>query len=456
MDDERPAGPLDETERAELTRLRREAAARRGSVDGPRSGRSWIRWTATVILLIFVVVLGISAVLARFVRGELLDTDRYVQTVTPLSSDPVIQDGLADRVTAAIMDRIDVQAVTAQALTAITDSAPRVPAAVIGLAPVVEEQAEHFVHETAESVLASDAFDTLWIQANRQAHQKFVTVMRGDGPAAIAMDEDGFVRIELGPIVDRVRVALVDKGFAFADRVPEINGSYVLFQSEELVTAQRYVSMLDRAAGILPWATVLAAACAIWAAPRGARRRVFTWVGAALVAAMALLAVALGIGRSAYLDAVPANVLSGPAAATLIDAVLEPLRTTLRAVLVLGVVIAAAGFLTGSSRTAVAIRGGYGRALAAARSRRADRDPRSIEAFAARFRTPLRVAIIAAAVLTLALWSYPSGLVVIVTVLIAVVALLVVELVGRAIPAEAVTADTAHGSVPGAPPDPRR
>ncbi|WP_067690479.1 hypothetical protein [Nocardia jejuensis] len=453
MEAEDPDRPLEETEREELTRLRGELEILRaertpdtaGAVGVPQLGRrSGLRWTGVALLLIVVAVLGLSSVLARFARGELLDTDRYVQTVTPLGSDQEVRDGLADRITDAIMDRLDVENVTATALTAITESAPRVPPAVVGLAPVVQEQAEQFVHETAESVLASDDFEALWIQVNRQAHRGVVAVLNGDTRAAVGMDEDGTVSVSLGPIIDKVRIALTERGFTFAERVPAIDRSFVLFRAPELVTAQRWVSVLDRAAGVLPWATLLVAAGAVWAAPKGARRRAFSGVGVALAVAMALLAVALGIGRSEYLRAIPADVLSAPVAATLIDAVLVPLRTTMRAVFVLAVVIAAAGFLTGSSRSAVAIRGAYTRTVARARSHREDREPSAIEAAIGRFRGPLRAGIVALAAITLVFWRYPTGLVVIVTVVVAIAALLVVELLGGR-PGDAADATVEEG-----------
>jgi hypothetical protein len=62
--------------------------------------------------------------------------------------------------------------------------------------------------------------------------------------------------------------------------------------------------------------------------------------------------------RSIYLDAVPAAVLPHDAAAVLYDTIVRFLRAGLRSVLVLALVVAAAGFLTGQSTTAVRTRQG--------------------------------------------------------------------------------------------------
>ncbi|WP_067709321.1 hypothetical protein [Nocardia yamanashiensis] len=415
------ADALDADEREELTRLRRELATR-------RTGRTTLRWSLTLASVILIGVLALASVLARFVHGELLDTDRYVQTVAPLSTDPTLLAALTDRITTTIMARLDIETVTAQALRAIAEDSPRVPPAVVGLAPVIEQQVHDFVHETTESVLHSDEFTTLWIQANRQAHQGLVTILTGDTREAIAMDDTGTVTISLAPIIDRVRTALTDRGFTFAERVPTIDESFVLFESPQLVKAQRWASTLDRVADLLPWITALLAVVAVWAAPKGGRRRAFSWVGAALAVAMVVLAATIGIARSAYVHATPADALSPAVAAVMIDAFLTPLRTTLRAVFALGVVIALIGFLSGPSASATAVRARYNRALAAIRARRTDRAPLAIESAAARFRSPLRVLVIAAAAVTLIAWSYPTGSVVVVTVVVTAASLLVVEL----------------------------
>jgi hypothetical protein len=157
----------------------------------------------------------------------------------------------------------------------------------------------------------------------------------------------------------------------------------------------------------------------------------FALVGVSLAVAMALLAVAISIGRSIYLGAVPPDALSPEAAAVLIDTLLLPLRTTLRAVFVLAVVIALVGYLTGTSGSAFAVRAAYGKAINTLRAPKGGRSPYAIESAVARSRIPLRVLIIAIAVMTLVFWKYPSGVVVVVTVLLAVAALLVVELVAR-------------------------
>ncbi|MFC9894540.1 hypothetical protein ACFVMC_12690 [Nocardia sp. NPDC127579] len=327
----------------------------RATPDAKRGAR--LRWTAAAVLLALIAALAAASVLARFARGEILDTDRYVQTVAPLATDPTLQAGLVDRITDMIMVRLDVETLAAQALAELAADRPRIPPAIVGLAPVIGTQTRDFVHETAESVVTSDQFAELWVQANRQAHRGVVAVLTDDTRIPIDVDDSGAVSVPLGPIVDRVRAALLGRGFSLAERIPAVDASFVLFRSPRLVASRHWISLGDRLADVMPWATLLAAVGAVRVAPRSSRLRALSSTGVALVAAMTLLAVLITVARSAYLQALPAGILSRESATVVVDVLLEPLRTTVRTVFVLGVAVALAGFLLGSSRPAVAIRG---------------------------------------------------------------------------------------------------
>ncbi|MDO1483506.1 hypothetical membrane protein [Rhodococcus rhodochrous] len=443
-DDLRPAR-LDEDERAELEQLRAEVATLREraapdteTVPGTRPARHGWRWAAVGLLTVMVGVLAVLSVTARFVRGEILDTDRYVTTVAPLSSNPAIQTQIANSVTDEIFTRVDVEGLTTDALVALTDAvpaaenAPRVDRAVEGLAPVITGQARTFVDETVLSLVQSEQFEDLWIQAHRGAHNALVAVVTGNvGPSSVTVDDSGTVSISLGAVIDNVKGRLLDRGFTFAEKIPSVDKQLVLFRSPELVRAQRAVNTLDNISDVLPWITLAAAAAAVAVAPAGRRLRALAFVGLVLVTGMFLLAVAIIVARSLYLDDVPPDVLSPDAAAAIIDTVLVPLRTSLRAVAALGLVIALGAYLTGGSPSARTVRRGFGRSLDAVQRLRQPRSPNPFEENAFRARIAIRSVVIGAAALLVMFWRYPTGLVVTLIVLGAVLALLALELVIR-------------------------
>src|SRR4029450_4443288 len=120
-------------ERAELERLRSENAALRaragrgGAADRDTvrlpSGRSAVRqrWRTVVATLLIVVacVLAPLSVVAVWTRNQVTNTDRYVATVSPLASDPAIQQAIADQITAQVFTYIDIKGLTDQVVEAL-------------------------------------------------------------------------------------------------------------------------------------------------------------------------------------------------------------------------------------------------------------------------------------------------------------------------------------------------
>lgn len=447
MDNGTENEPLDENERAELLRLRNEVTALRTQVAEtttvapekvPYAPRHTMRWIAVTILLVLVAVLSIVSVTSRFTRSQILDTDRYVTTVAPLGEDPAIQAEISNQITNEIFDRVDVEALTTEALTALTnasnlaENAPRVNQILGGLGPVIAGQAKSFINDTVTTFVQSQQFEDLWIQANRTAHDALVSVVTGNyGVSSVEVDQSGTVSISLATIIDNVRTELTDRGFTFAEKIPTVDKQFVLFQSPDLVKAQRAVNALDKASAVLPWLTIACAAAAVAVAPSGRRLRTLSLAGLSIALGMLVLAIGILVGRAIYLNEVPPDVLSPDAATAVIDTVLVPLRTTLRAVAVFGLVIALGAYLIGGSSSAIVVRRGFGRGLDIARHPSPGRTPSAVERWAAQARIPLRCLIIGIAALLLMFWHYPTGLVVLWIVLIGLLALLALEILIR-------------------------
>ena len=112
-------------ERAELERLRAEVASLRAQaqaqtqvlpdgVAAPPGRPRRQRWRAVVATLLIVLgcVLAPLSVVAVWARNQVTNTDRYVATVSPLASDPAIQNAIADQITAQVFRYLDVRGLT--------------------------------------------------------------------------------------------------------------------------------------------------------------------------------------------------------------------------------------------------------------------------------------------------------------------------------------------------------
>ena len=91
------------------------------------------------------------------------------------------------------------------------------------------------------------------------------------------------------------------------------------------------------------------------------RRRALLGVGLGVVAGMLVLAAALMVARALLVSGVPEQ--GAAAAAATFDILVRFLRTALRTLAVLGLIIALGAYLTGPAAGAVQVRGALGRAV---------------------------------------------------------------------------------------------
>lgn len=418
--------------RAEIARLQRErddARKAHPKPSGPRPGLA--RRIVAIVLVVLTAVLAFAAVPAMYLRGELLDTDRYVATVAPLASDPAIQAEIADKVTQQITDAVDFKTIIGDALNELSKTAPRVAAVVTGLAPAIAEQTKNLIHSTVSNFVTTPQFQDLWTQVNRAAHQGIVNLATGDTGGAVSIDQSGTVTISTKEIVARVKAALVAQGVGIAARIPDIDRQIPLFQSPELVRAANAIRTLDATAPILAWLTVITAVGAIAVAPRGRKRSTTSGVGLAVAIAMALLALALVIGRAVLLNSIPPGSVTPAAAQSLVETLLVPLRTSLRLVFAVALIIALAAFLGGHSRPAEFVRHGLAGAGDYITGKVGAGQAKPWQLWLARYRRILEAVVVGIAVLVLIFWQDPTAAVAIWTAVLAVLAILLVELLCR-------------------------
>jgi len=348
---------------AENTRLR-SAAPPPVVVAAPPRRRRPGRATAAVVLIVVAALLAPVAVVAVWAKGLAEDTDRYLATVAPLSDDPQIQSAVTNRLTNAIVDAVNLDDLAQTATGAVSDLGlpPRLSAAVLALQGPLVDAATNFIRKGVDRVVTSDAFSTAWEQANKAAHQQIVAVMRGDPDAIASIDAQGTLTVDLTPVIEQVKAALSNAGFTIVDRIPNINASFPLAQSADLVKLQNAYRMLDVLGTWLPWLVIALLAGGVMLSQNKSRALVVA--GLTLAGAMLVLGLALTIGRSVYANSLPPEVQRPDAAVVVYDQVVSLLKITLRSAFVLGIVVAAVAFVSGRSDSAVALRSGYTRSAA--------------------------------------------------------------------------------------------
>jgi hypothetical protein len=384
----------------------------------------WRRVTSAALLVVGALV-GVASVGALYGRAELLNTDRYVATVEPLADSPALRHALSGFVVTAIYQHVNVEQVAREAL----------PARAAFLAAPLSDGIRAFSGQVVERFLASSQFRGLWSQANRLAHRQLVALLedtaRHVGPVTL---RNGTVSVDLSKTIATAQRQLERAGLSFvsAVHVSPPKAQYRLIDSKLLAQVRGYVALLTTLTWVLPAIMVAAFAGAVMS--DADRRRGVVRVGVAFAAGMAILTVVLAGARSFYLDAATSPHVPRDAAAAVFDTLLRYLRVGAFLGVVVGCVVAAAGWLPGPSDVAVRTRRATGAAVRRVR-RQAEVlgwGPGPIAAYVAGHRSGLRVGAGALMFVLFVVWRQPTLGALIGLVVVFAVAVVGIEVVARA------------------------
>lgn len=414
--------------RARVAELEAAQAAQAAAAAGSQGAT---RAFLSAALIVVASVLAPISVLAVWAGTAVSQTDRWVEMVAPVAQDPGVQSAIADEVTAAIMEGLDVAGLTTGALEALANQEnmpPRIANALPALAAPLTRGIEDFTRTQAGTLVASDRFATVWAEVNRIAHPRVVALLEGNEGGAISAQENQ-ITLNLAPVIAEVRARLVEQGFTLAANIPEVERSFVLVESAGIGQAQRFYGLLTALGTWLPWAALGLFAVGVLLA-RDRRRALLRGAIGVTVAVLAL-GVVLTLLRTLYVGATPADLLSAESAGNVFDILTRFLRTSLRATAVVGLLVALAAFVTGPSPVAVRGRAVVDRGFGAARGGVASPRLDAVGRWVHRHRGGLQLATVLAAGFALVFQDRPTAADVLLVGLLAAVVLAVIAFLGR-------------------------
>jgi hypothetical protein len=417
-------------ERAELEALRREVTTLRSRPPARRRRIGWRTPVATLMIVLGCLLAPLS-VLGIWTANQVSDTNRYVTTVAPLIQDPAIQHALTDKITGRIVAEIDVPALANQTAAQLNQRGlPRAATLLQNFSGSITGAVQGFVHNAVARVITSPAMANVWVQANRTAHQQLVAALSGRGSTAITTSNDQVV-LNLAPFIKVAQQDLANRGLTFLNKLPTPNASIALFPSKKLVRAQTAYRVINDLKIVLPIACLLLIGAGVYVAR--SHRRALIGAGLGFAASMLVLAIVLLIVRGVYLNAVPSGTLPSDAAAAAFDTLVRFIRLALRALLLVGLVVAAGAFLSGPSVSAVRIRSWFAAGFGWIRRRGehlgVSTGPVGYWTYA--HRRGLRIGVVALAGVVFVFLGRPTAAAVIVIVVLLLVALGLIELIGR-------------------------
>jgi hypothetical protein len=422
---------LSQDERTELDRLRTEVTELRDKQPTqPRRHRVSWRTPVSALLIVIGCILAPVSVIGVWTANQVSDTNRYVANIEPLIHDPAIQNALTDKITTAITTRLNVTGLSSQAADTLTSRGfTRVGTLLKTFGPALSSAVTGYVHNFVHKVITSERFANAWVEVNRVAHQTLVQALSGQGGSITV--SNGQVTLDLAPFIAIVKQDLVERGFTLVNSLPPIHPTIALFSSKTLVQAQTLYRLINDLKIVLPIATLVLIAAGVYIARD--HRRALIGAGLGFAASMLVLGALLLVFRGVYLNSVPNSVFPSDAAAAAFDTLVRFIKIALRALLVLGLVVAIGAFFSGPSVTAVRARAGVRSAFDWVRSTGERRGLSTGPAgrWTYSHRRALRICAVSLAAIIFVFQGRPTAGSVIAIAILLLVVLGLIELIGR-------------------------
>jgi hypothetical protein len=309
--------------------------------SGSTNGRGRV---LPALLVVLATIVGIMSVFAVWGKRQLLESDTWADTSARLIADHDIQVAVADFITTTIYDNADVQGTLEK----------RLPPDLKPLAGPIAGAARNVTDDVALKALQQPKVQELWVEANRNAHDQLVELIRDRNQ--YVSTTGGVVTVDLKSIIAAV-TAQIGIGGKLVDRLPDSAASFEVTRADELETAQRAINLLETLAWVLTALTFVLYAAAI-ALAQGRRRETLRSAGIGFVVIAVFVLLARGFAR----DAVVGSLSETPSTDAAVRAAFEEgtslLVETCQSIVAYGIVIVLAAWLAGPTGWAVSVRRG--------------------------------------------------------------------------------------------------
>jgi hypothetical protein len=301
------------------------------------------RSVAVYGLVVVATLLLIVSSLTVWTKRQLLDTTAWTNSSAEVLADPQVRQALSNRLVDLLYQRVDVQAEIKNAL----------PPAAQGAAPAAAAAIQTAAVRAVNALLATPRAQKLWENANRRAHTAIVRVLEGK-PVGHISTSGGDVVLDLRPLLDRIsqRIGIVAKARANA---PPDAGRIVLLRSDQIKAAQDAVQVLRVLSVFLVLVVLALCAVAVYLA-RGRRRTVLEVVGSAFIFSGLVLVIVRRLVGDAIVNSLVNTEANKPPVHKIWLIETQLLGDIAVALIAYGVLVVVAGWLSGPTRPAVAIR----------------------------------------------------------------------------------------------------
>jgi hypothetical protein len=310
------------------------------------------RLKSLAALIIFVLaVLGTPiAVIGHWGHRTVVDQPTYLEIVSPLATNPEVQQAVADVVTDSITAQVDTKSAVDSFLQRLLPDSPISDV----LSNPITAGINNLVEQLVLQFLQSELFAEVWIDVNTGIQDSLVRVLEGDTGGVVFIENDQLV-LDVSTLVIKIQERLVDRGYGIAANIEVEPGTrtIVLADTPGISQIQFIYSLLNP---LFVWALAfLAMAYGATVLLARNRPRQTMFVGVAILAWGIALRFALNQGQTGFENALAATPLAA-ASNAFWTTLFANLTAGVATLMVLGVILLLVGFFAGRTRFALGVR----------------------------------------------------------------------------------------------------
>lgn len=232
------------------------------------------RWVGAILFVLVTAVSIPTIAAANWMKSTILDTDTFVELLSPLSSNVQFQNFLAtsaaQQTTKVIDENLPLGTLDtlASGLGSLLDSLPLnldLGTTLDSPSTALNEEIASIVQQQTLAFVQGPNFPPLWDAAVRETHGQLVGLLANATPSPA---DTAVLNINVAPLVEALRTSLTDEGQWWARYIPNVDTSIPVVEITNVSQLQRYYSLTQNAGQWLLWTTVALALLALVLAPK--------------------------------------------------------------------------------------------------------------------------------------------------------------------------------------------
>ncbi len=232
------------------------------------------RWIGAVIFALLAAFSIPATTAAHWMKNTILNTERVVELLSPLSENVKFQNFLAtsaaQQTTVLVEENLPVGTINtlASGFGSLLDSLPidlNLGSALDSPGTALADSIASVVQQQTLAFVQGPNFPPVWDAAVRETHGQFVALMENKSAASATSST---LEINVAPLIATLRSSLLDEGEWWAEYIPTVDALVPIVEVTNLAEMQRYYDLAQQSEQWMTWSAVAFALLALVLAPK--------------------------------------------------------------------------------------------------------------------------------------------------------------------------------------------